>query len=1051
MPSLVSGWTSEDRFEGDKVILGIREGDGVRFRSLPAKWSFFTKGLSVRASQSVARDNRVTGVKDVGHGYTRIDCKYRNARRDIIKWLEDARTAQVRAHGSSDLEILEGDVNPMRRLLSDNPSLEISQDPRLVFIDIEVDSRKSILEHKEGNARMLSWGFADMHGNKDVEVLKADDDNAERELFEKLFVALENYDCVLAWYGDGYDFEVIQTRAEQLGVRGGGIPWHRWTWLDHLAVFKKYNMGGDMGGEAKSSFALGHVAGYLLGEGKLDFDASKTYEAWRDDPERLAEYNLKDCELLPRIEEKTGYVALHLAVCHICRIFPDTSSLNATQQGDGFLLRLGDEYGYRWPSKRRFNENAIPEKFDGAYVMTPTRLGAIDSVHVCDFAGLYPSIIRTFNMSPDTKVPGGRKALYGATMPGADILAHDQVVVLPTRDTCFSTSEPGMFRRALDTLVAKRAEYQAEMKKETPGTAAHTRAKRLQAAFKIVANSFYGILGSPWSRFFDREIAEGVTQVGRWLLENVIDEANKSGLDPFYGDTDSVFIAGNIDAMSSLVSRMNDSWRDRLRPYGITDEMPHHIDLDFEKTFSRIIMISAKRYAGRFLRYKGKDAAPDAFPEVKGLEFKRGDTIRLAREMQVEIVNLLLGIKQPIGHPLPTIEQIQTIRARWKQKILHGELEIDEVTLSQSISKPIAEYSVRYTKNSCGCGFSFLRGNDIRGKDKCPQCGVVRKISTLPMHLRVAKQMMADGLEVQVGNRIRYVMIRPPRDSKDRKGLPVPVYTDGAFDRLDREYYWRRVSGASDRVLDKVFPELPWKDSSAEIRERELARRRVDFKGEIADLPLFASRLSADELDTYKETAKKSTDGLRSMRTRKRRTGPRPLNDEDRSLITEEVRTKGHMAASVLVAMAADRGIREEDISSFAKAIPRPARRRRKVKSAPSTSDDDPEPAPARKRRRRAIPVITVRMIENGTDTEGLEGLIRRRQLEEIKAIVEEHPGDVSVNIEVMISRRKNKNRTLEAKVIIPTGLRIATTPEAKTTFFRIVSPVTQVLGWPCT
>lgn len=1049
MPALVSGWTSEDRVEGDNVVLVMRENGGVRFRKVPARWSFFARGLTERDRQTLARDPRVKVVRhDEATGYTRIDCKYRKARRQIVGMLFGFRRAQIEKGGSSSIEILEGDVNPLRRLLSDNPNLTISEEPRLIWIDIEVDSRKSVMDQKEGKARLLSWGFADAEGNSGVEVLEHDTDASERELFVKMFDTLAAYDCVLAWYGDGYDFEVIQERARALKVnlRGKGIPWHRWTWLDHLEVFKKYNLNSDMGGEAKTSFALDHVAGYLLDEGKLDFDAAKTWEAWRDEREKLAAYNLRDCELLPRIEEKTGFIALHLAVCHICRVFPDTSSLNATQQGDGFLLRLGDEFGYRWATKKRYDDNAMPEKFAGAYVMEPSRLGAIDSVHVCDFSGLYPSIIRTFNMSPDTKVDGGVRALYGEHEPDPDELLADQVVRLPTRDTCFRTDEIGMFRRALDTLVAKRAEYQAAMKKETPGTPEHARAKRLQAAFKIVANSFYGILGSPWSRFFDREIAEGVTQVGRWLLENVIEEAKAEGLDPFYGDTDSVFIAGDISTMEKLVAHMNETWRARLAPWGLPDDHPHYIDLDFEKTFSRLILISAKRYAGRFLRYKGKDALVDAFPEVKGLEFKRGDTIQLAREMQVEIVKELLGVGGPLDSPLPTIPTLRAIRERWKKKILEESLDPDAVTLSQSISKPISEYVVKYTKAECGCGYSFKRGTDIRGEPECPQCGEPRKTNSPPMHVRVAKRMVADGHEILVGNRIRYLVIRPERDEKNRKAFPVPVYMPGAFDRIDREYYWKRVAAASDRLLDAVYPAEKWSDTTREKKDRELERRREEFKGVISDLPIFAYH----GIDDLKEEEKSSsTEGQRTMRTRKRkRKGPRPINDEDRAEITKRIRETGRVDVALF---ATERGISEADVYSFAKGVPRTRKRRRRKKIQPKTPAPKDDSPPRRRRRRVTTDGrVVFRIVEKTSAKEGgAEAYRRKAILEKLRDVLEAHPGDHPVAIHIVFPKNILSAGSFRTKVVLPLEHKIATTPEARAALAKLESNLTQVFGWP--
>lgn len=770
MANLVSGWTDKG-----KIYLVERIGEEIKLRALPARYSFFVTGLDDEDRADIGRDNNVKGVSVDAHGYTRVDCRGHYERRDLIEVLE-----QAKKRNGWNIEILEGDVSPLRRLLSDVPSLEIDPDPRCLFLDIETDSRRTFEEARSGQARILSWAVCDSSGEfARSSVLEADADSSERILLEELFEVMKGFDCILAWYGSSFDFDVIQSRAFALGFHE--ILWHRWTWLDHLEVFKQHNSLAS--GDEKMSFALDHVANYLLGEGKMSFDSSKTWEAWvrgGESREELRRYNERDTALLPRIEEKSGYLALHFAVCQICRVFPDTNSLSSTAQGDGFMLRLGDEHGIRWKTRKRFDES--PEPFKGAYVMEPERLGAIDNVHVADFAGLYPSIMRTFNMSPDTKLNHFARGSFG----------EEEFCQLPERETYFRTDEEGMFKIALDQLVAKRAEYSEMMKKETPGSPEHKKFQRLSQAFKVVANSFYGIIGSPFSRFFDAEIAEGVTQTGKWLIQTVISEAKKEGLDPFYGDTDSVFVSGDADKFRALVNRLNTEWGERLEPWGIEK---HFIDLDFEKTFRRVIMITAKRYVGAFLMYKGKEVPPDAPPEVKGVEFNRGDSIKLARVFQKEVIDRLLELE------LPTAETIRELIEEWKARVYRGEFELEDIIMSQSLSKPLKEY-----------------------KDP------------LPTHVRVAHILKERGEPMQPGSRVYYVVI-PQTDKEDKKLNPVPVADIESLDQVDRAYYWeKRVYPPVERVVEKVYPTIPWKESTAEKRAR-----RQEMEGQMVLFDPFAS------------------------------------------------------------------------------------------------------------------------------------------------------------------------------------------------------------------
>ena len=781
MSGLISAWTDKG-----KVHLVQRIDDQIRVRTTPAKWAFFATGLDKSDRQSLARDPRVTAVIIEGE-YTRIECQDRGARYAIVEALEEA----ARIQQDDSIRVLEADVSPLRRLMSDNPNLEVEPSPRLLYLDLEVDSRKTFNEMREGKARLLSWAAEDSEGKQWSGCLQSDDDSSERTIWNELFVLLNSFDCIIAWSGTWsggtFDFDVIQNRSFNLGIkhRGRDIPWHRWTWLDQLEVFQKYNFSSDDGGEAKTSYKLDHVANYLLGQGKSDFDSSRTWEAWHAGGEQrrqLLSYNVQDTHLLRMIEEKTGFLSLHLAVCHICRVFPDTDSLHATVQGDGFMLRLGSEYGYRFPSKPKWRKDQEHQKFAGAYVMPPKRLGVVDNVHVCDFAGLYPSIMRTWNMSPDTKIDSP-----------VDPEGAFKVVKLPGRSTYFRNDKDGMFRIALDRLVAKRGEYTAEMKKHSAGTEPHAHFKRLSGAFKIVANSFYGICGSPFSRFFDPEIAEGVTQTGKWLLEYVIEQAEKAGYDPFYGDTDSAFIAGVIEAeFKKFVQLMNDGWDALLAPLGIES---HHIDLDFEKTFKRLIMVSAKRYAASYAMYKGKPATGDA-KEVKGLEFKRGDSIRMARDFQLEIVDLLLA-----DGPLADASKSREVIERWRELTLHGKLKLDDVKLSQGLTKPLNEYVQSYNKDG--------------------------SLSKQPAHVRVAKMLMDRGEPLGEGSKVNYIMVKG-----DDEAHPIPA-DDATIAEVDRVYYWdKRIYPPTMRVLECVYPQAAWKESTSakKMRQREASGQiRMDL------------------------------------------------------------------------------------------------------------------------------------------------------------------------------------------------------------------------------
>jgi DNA polymerase I len=562
----------------------------------------------------------------------------------------------------------------------------------------------------------------------------------------------------------------------------------------------------------------------VLGEGKKEFSASHTWEAWAaggEQRQELLSYNVQDTLLMPKIEAKTGYIALHVAVCAVTRCFPDSRSLMASQQGDGFLLRLGEIHGHRWPTKTYAEEVS---QYAGAFVMEPTRTGIVSDVHVADFASLYPSIIRSWNISPETSL----FKLQPDPAEGACRLPYTDMVR-------FSKARRGMFPRALDDLVARRAEYSRKQDAAEPGSPDWERYKRLSGAYKIVANSFYGIMGSPWARFFSSTAAEAVTQTGAWLIKKVAAESTRVGLDAFYGDTDSIFVSGESKLFTQVVADLNVSWKPLLTEHGC-DEC--HIKLEFEKSFKRIVLVSAKRYIGRFTVYKGKPVVGKKI-EVKGLEYKRGDTMRLTRTMQKELIDLLLG------DAVPTLDVERDFVAGWKRRIFEGELTIEDIVISQSV-KSLDEYAERYTTAKCSgtkkvkCSFAFTSTAVTEDSpNTCPRCGTERKRASPPVHVRVAKMLAERGEEIRSGTRVEYLIV----SGEGERIEAVPARDPNVLELIDLDYYWTaRIYPATARLLESAFPAEQWFETPAQVKARKKAAAIARNRGVIDDLPLFAPK-----------------------------------------------------------------------------------------------------------------------------------------------------------------------------------------------------------------
>ncbi len=662
----------------------------------------------------------------------------------------------------------EADVYPVRRWLTDH-DVEI-QRPRRVYLDLETDS--DVPFSQKERARILSWSIIDDAGDYVGEVLEDDTDQSERALLAALWEELDAYDQIAAWNGDDFDFPVLRARTKHAGIQ---VAADGWLWLDHMLLFKKLNMQVSESGDEKQSVALGRVAAALFGEGKADLDASKTRAIWQSGEEGRAEllrYNLQDVDLMRRIEEKTGYCELLYAIGHACNTLPDSRGMQGTHYVEGYLLKRAAAAGIRFPSLWKPRD---VKTFDGAFVLEPTRKGILRNVHVADFSGMYPSIIQTWNISPDTYEEGCKADAAGNV---SSAWAFDKNWTRPADvcavpgGACFRTGTVGLVPDAVTELKRLRKEWAVRKAQAVPGTDAAKDAERKSNAYKVAANTFYGVLGAPSSRFYHEAVASGVTAAGRWLISETIKAAEARGWAVIYADTDSIFVSDVSESeFGRFVDWLNaEHYPKLLKALGC---VRNEIQIAYEKAFDRIILIRKKRYAGRFSHYKGTRAEADSKPEIKGLEFKRGDSTRLARDLQHRVVMMILD-------GCEDTDAVHRVIVEARDHVLTGDLPMRDFELSKSLSKPLEDYAQRTSSTG--------------------------KAISRPTHVEIGALLKARGEPVREGSRISYVVT--DGSASPMVAIPSCDYTPGVE---DRHYLWEnQVWPPTLRVLEAAFPEVKW-------------------------------------------------------------------------------------------------------------------------------------------------------------------------------------------------------------------------------------------------
>jgi DNA polymerase-2 len=482
-------------------------------------------------------------------------------------------------------------------------------------------------------------------------------------------------DVLTGWNLDDFDVPVLLRRADELSVpfalgRGPGRvrrrPGRRFREatqitmpgrlvLDGLALLRGAFLRMD-------DYSLDAVSREVLGESKTITGPNKAAEilqAFREDRERLVEYNLKDARLVLEILDQLQLVELAVERSRLTGMPPDRVHASVAAFDYLYLSALGKR-GIVAPSVGA--PGSEPVEMGGGAVFEP-RPGLYRNVLLFDVRSLYPSLIRTFQIDP-----------LGYLTPER-LAADPEIDPIVAPNGAAFRREPGILPRMIDDLFPRREKAIADGNR----VASH--------AIKILMNSFFGVLGTPVCRFFNPEVANAITSWGRELLRWSRARIEELGRPVLYGDTDSLFIeSGEADPAAAhrlgheLAERLN---REIAAHVASTWRVESRIEMQFEELYLRLFLPPVRSGTrGARKRYAGL-VAKDGESRVvfTGLEVVRRDWTDLARRTQRELFERLFR-DQPVEEYLADL----VLRLRG------GELD-DQLVYRKALRKEPEEYT----------------------------------------------------------------------------------------------------------------------------------------------------------------------------------------------------------------------------------------------------------------------------------------------------------------------------------------------------------------------
>lgn len=445
--------------------------------------------------------------------------------------------------------------------------------------------------------------------------------------------------------------------------------------LDYLALYKKFSY------TPQPSYKLDHIANAELGERKLDYSEYQSLQGlYLNDFQKYTEYNIRDVELVDKLEQKKKFIEQVIAIAYRCRInFQD--AMTTVRLWDITIHNYLMDRNIVIPPMKINEEVGIP----GGYVKDPI-LGLHKWILTYDVASLYPHIFMQVNISPETF----RHRVEGLTVDGILNGQYDDYrdemlnsnLSIAASGCMFDRTEEGFLSALMRDVFEERSKWKKSMlqyENELEHTEKDTKeylilinkidqAKNMQQALKIVMNSCYGALMNAYNRWFDPKLGESITLTGQAVIRYIEVAINKflnkvmstENVDYVVAiDTDSVHVSfdkivdkiakdkndteitGLLDQISKKqIEPMIDKTLKKFAEY--SNAFKPAIYMKREVIANRAIWVAKKRYAMTILDKEGVRYEKPKM-KIQGLEVVRSSTPIVCRnklEQAIEIVLL---------------------------------------------------------------------------------------------------------------------------------------------------------------------------------------------------------------------------------------------------------------------------------------------------------------------------------------------------------------------------------------------------------------------------
>jgi len=547
--------------------------------------------------------------------------------------------------------------------------------------------------------------------------------------------------------------------------------------LDYIDLYRKYAPEG----RSQTSYKLDNIANVELGERKLSYEEyGNLHTLYKDNFQLFIEYNIKDVELVERIDEKLKLIELALTLAYDSK----------TNYNDVFTqVRMWDILIFNHLKEKNIvipptKTNSKDSMYVGAYVKDPLN-GMHKWIASFDLNSLYPHLIIQYNISPETLLEPSEYGHIHSSIISSGMVSVDNLLArrvdtsqldkhtLTPNGQFFDIQNQGFLPRMMEEMYDDRTKYKKksieakkELELETDPEKKFEIEKRiarynnLQLAKKVCLNSAYGALGNAYFRFFDIRQASAITTAGqlsiRWIEQKLNEYMNKllktEGVDyVIASDTDSIYlsldrlvnktiIAENPSTSTAdIIAFMDKVCESKIQPFidksyndlaRYTNAYSQKMIMKREALCDKGIWTAKKRY---ILRVHNNEGVQYAKPKLKvtGLEMIKSSTPSACKQKMWEAIEVVFNKDEDA-----LIEFIESFRKEFEK------LDISEIAFPRGVNG-LEKYS---------------DAKNIYGK-KCP---IHVRGSLIYNHLLKTKKLDKKFETIKEGEKIKYIHLKEP-------------------------------------------------------------------------------------------------------------------------------------------------------------------------------------------------------------------------------------------------------------------------------------------------